>query len=89
MAMFGPKMNRFANAKMKNTGKASFMFDFARSMLRFRSTYQALTLTINAEPAVPAAAKTCIKRGMNEGVLMTVQKSVITARAGAGVSAIV
>ena len=89
MAMLGPKMNRFAKAKKMNNGSASLRLDLARSTLRFLSTYQALTLTISAEPAVPAAAKTCIRRGMNEGVLTTVQKSVMTARAGAGVSAMV
>ena len=49
-----------------------------------RRTYQAPTLARKAAPAVQLATKTCMIRGMNEGVKTTSQKSVMTARMGVG-----
>ena len=51
--------------------------------------YQALTLTISAAPTVHDAKNTWSSRGMNDGVNTTCQKSVMTARVGAGSVAIV
>ena len=62
------------------TGSATRMFDLASSTWRFLSRYQALTLNISAAPTVHEATQTCSRRGMNDGVKTTCQKSVITAR---------
>ena len=88
MAMFGPS-TKFAVANRMKTGSASLMLAFARSRCRFLSRYQALTLSISAAPTVHDAMNTCIRRGMNEGVNTTSQKSVMTARGGAGSVAMV
>src|SRR3954447_24547055 len=83
-AMFAPKMSMLLTANTTKNGNASLMLDWARSTCRFLIRYQALTLSISAEPAVHAATHTWSRRGMNEGVKTIDQKSVITARAGAG-----
>ena len=67
-----------------NSGSATFRFDLASSTWRFLRRYQALTLSISAAPTVHDATNTCISRGMNDGVKTTCQKSVMTARVGAG-----
>src|SRR5438045_2135992 len=61
-------------------GSAIARFFFARSRcLRF-SRYQALTDITNAEPIIHAAAMVCRKRGRNDCVQTTDQKSVMKAR---------
>ena len=77
-------MTSIVTNTMKN-GSAKEKFARARSTCRFFSRYHALTLSISAEPAVHDATNTWRSRGGNEGVQMTSQKSVMTARAGADI----
>ncbi len=80
MAMLAPNTKTLSVANRTNTGSAAFTFDMASSTWRFLSRYQALTLSISAAPTVHDAAQTWRRRGMNDGVKTTCQKSVITAR---------
>ena len=74
-------MKTLVVANRMKTGRATRMFDLASSTWRFLSRYHALTLSIRAAPTVHDATQTCSRRGMNDGVKTTSQKSVITARA--------
>src|SRR5678809_1010306 len=87
-AWLAPKMTTLVVANRMNSGSATLRFDLARSMWRFLSRYQELTLSIRAAPTVHDAMNTCMILGMNDGVKTTPQKLVITARVGAGSVAI-
>ena len=89
IAMLGPMSPKFAVANRMKPARPTFMLAFARSRCCFLSRYQALTLTISAAPTVHDAMNTWSSRGMNDGVNTTCQKSVMTARVGAGSVAIV
>ena len=78
--MLAPKTKTLTVANRMKTGSATFMFDLASSTWRFLRRYQALTLSISAAPTVHEATQTCSRRGMNDGVKTTCQKSVMTAR---------
>ena len=89
IAMLGPGQPEVRRREQDEAASPTFMLAFARSRCCFLSRYQALTLTISAAPTVHDAMNTWSSRGMNDGVNTTCQKSVMTARVGAGSVAIV
>ena len=88
-AWSAPERVTFAMEKTTKNGSASAIIDFATSTWRFLRRYHAPTLSRSADPTVQDATRTCSSRGMNDGVKTVCQKSVMTARTGSGVWAIV